>query len=95
VTTVILFQIFYLLNCRSLKDSLLTIGLWTNRWIYAGIGVVLLLQLAFIYLPWMQTVFGSAPLRATSWLEALAVAFLILPVIGVEKWVRKRREGGG
>jgi Ca2+-transporting ATPase len=95
VTTVILFQIFYLLNCRSLKDSILTIGLWTNRWIYVGIGVVLLLQLAFIYLPWMQAVFGSAPLRPTSWLEALAVAFFILPAIGVEKWVRKRREGGG
>lgn len=90
VTTVILFQIFYLLNCRSLKGSLLTIGLWSNPWVYLGIAVVLLLQLGFIYLPFMNTVFGSGPLSATSWLEAIAVAVLIMPVIGIEKWWRKR-----
>lgn len=91
VTTVILFQIFYLLNCRSLKDSILTIGLWSNPWIYVGIGIVLVLQAGFIYLPFMNAIFGSAPLSSTSWLEAMAVAFLILPLIGLEKWWRKRR----
>lgn len=90
VTTVILFQIFYLLNCRSLKDSLFTIGLSSNPWVYAGIAVVLMLQLGFIYLPFMNSIFGSAPLSLTSWLEAMAVAFLIMPVIGLEKWWRKR-----
>jgi Ca2+-transporting ATPase len=91
VTTVILFQIFYLLNCRSLKDFILTIGLWSNPWIYVGIGAVLGLQTAFIYLPFMNTIFGSAPLSLVSWLEAVGVAFLILPIIGVEKWWRNRR----
>ena len=91
VTTVVLFQVFYLLNCRSLKDSLLTIGLWSNPWIFAGIGAVLVLQLGFVYLPFMNTVFGSAPLRLVAWLEAMGLAFLILPLIGAEKWWRKRR----
>ncbi|HSH45533.1 MAG TPA: HAD-IC family P-type ATPase, partial [Longimicrobiales bacterium] len=95
VTTVILFQIFYLLNCRSFRDSILTIGLWSNRWIYAGIAIVLLLQLGFIYLPFMNATFGSAPLGTIPWLEALGVAFLIMPVVGVEKWWRKRRSAGG
>ena len=90
VTTVILFQVFYLLNCRSLKDSLITIGLWSNPWIYVGIAVVLLLQVGFIYLPFMNAVFGSAPLRLASWLEAAAVAFVVMPLIGAEKWWRKR-----
>ena len=90
VTTVILFQIFYLLNCRSLRDSILAIGLWSNPWIFVGIAVVLVLQIGFIYLPFMNTVFGSAPLSLVSWLEALAAAVLILPIIGMEKWWRKR-----
>ena len=91
VTTVILFQVFYLLNCRSLKDSIFTIGLWSNPWIYLGIAVVMVLQAGFIYLPFMNTIFGSAPLSLSSWLEALALAVLIMPIIGVEKWWRKRR----
>ena len=90
VTTVILFQIFYLMNCRSLKDSVFTIGLFSNPWVYVGIGVVLLLQIGFSYLPFMNAVFGSAPLSLPSWIEAVAAAITILPVIGFEKWWRKR-----
>ena len=94
VTTVVLFQVFYLLNCRSLNDSLLVIGLWTNPWVFAGIGTVVLLQVGFVYLPFMNAIFGSAPLRLVSWVEAAGLAFLILPLIGLEKWWRKRRSGG-
>jgi Ca2+-transporting ATPase len=90
VTTVILFQIFYLLNCRSLHDSVLKIGLWSNPWVYAGIGALLLLQAGFVYLPFMNALFGTAPLPASVILQALAVALVVLPVIGAEKWLRNR-----
>jgi magnesium-transporting ATPase (P-type) len=92
VTTVILFQIFYLLNCRSLRDPLLTIGLWTNPTIYLGIGALLLLQLGFVYLPVMNEVFGSAPLGPGPWLAATLVSLVVLPVISLEK--RARRHPG-
>ena len=91
VTTVILFQIFYLLNCRSLRESVLKIGLWSNPWIYAGIGALLLLQLGFIYLPFMNALFGTAPLGPVALLQALAVAVLVLPIISAEKWLRGKR----
>ncbi|MFZ1415386.1 MAG: HAD-IC family P-type ATPase [Defluviicoccus sp.] len=92
VTTVILFQIFYLLNCRSLKASMFRIGLFSNLWIYAGIGTVLLLQIGFIYLPFMNEVFGSAPIDLPAWLRAAGVAVLIMPLIGIEKWWRSRHD---
>jgi magnesium-transporting ATPase (P-type) len=91
VTTVVLFQIFYVLNCRSLRDSVFRIGLWSNPWIYAGIGVLILLQLGFIYLPFMNALFYSAPLSVTALLESLLMALVVLPVVGAEKWWRGRR----
>ncbi len=91
VTTMILFQVFYLLNCRSLRDSAHTIGLWTNPAIYLGIGALLLLQLGFVYLPFMNELFGSAPLALDAWLVAGLVSAIVLPVISLEKWVRKGR----
>jgi magnesium-transporting ATPase (P-type) len=91
VTTVILFQIFYLLNCRSLRESFLKIGLWSNPWIYAGIGALLVLQLGFVYLPFMNTLFGTAPLGPVALLQALVVAVVVLPIISAEKWIRGRR----
>lgn len=85
VTTVIFFQIFYLLNCRSLRRSIFRIGLFSNPWIYVGIAVLIVLQLGFIYLPFMHTAFNSAPLPPMELLKAMGLGLLILPVISLEK----------
>jgi Ca2+-transporting ATPase len=92
VTTVIMFQVFYVINCRSLKDSLLSIGLWSNMTVFIGIAALLLLQLGFIYLPFMNAIFGSLPLSAKDLLVATAVGMIILPVISFEKILRNRLE---
>jgi Ca2+-transporting ATPase len=93
VTTVIFFQIFYLLHCRSFHEPVLRTGLSSNPWIYVGIAAILLLQLAFVYLPFMNALFGSAPLNLKSWGEAATVGLLIVPIISLEKWWRRRRAG--
>jgi len=95
VTTVILFQIFYVLECRSLKGSFLRIGLFSNPWIYVGIGAILLLQLGFVYLPFMNLLFGTAPLTLQALLQSAAVALVVLPLISLEKWLRNRRAPDG
>ncbi|HET6568239.1 MAG TPA: HAD-IC family P-type ATPase [Rhodothermales bacterium] len=92
VTTVILFQIFYLLQCRSLKASVLKIGLWTNPWVYVGIVALLAMQAAFVYLPFMNKLFSSVPLEADAWVRATVVALAVLPVISIEKWWRHRQD---
>lgn len=90
VTTVILFQIFYLLQCRSLRDSMFKIGLFSNPSVYVGIVLLILLQLAFVYVPFMNTLFSSAPLTPEAWLKATLAGMIVLPVISLEKWLRRR-----
>ena len=92
VTTVVMFQIFYLFCCRSMRGSVREIGLWSNLWIYGGIGVLLVLQLGFTYLPFMNAIFGSAPLGIDAWVRATAAAIPIVPIIGIEKWWLRRRD---
>ena len=88
VTFVIMFQIFYMIHCRSLKDSLLKIGFFSNPTVFWGIGVVLALQGLFVYLPLMQQVFNTAPLSLTEIGLTTAAAFIIFPAVSLEKWVR-------
>jgi len=90
VTTVIMFQIFYLLNCRSLNDSIREIGVFSNKTVFIGIGSILLLQALFIYAPFMNAIFGSAPLALSDILLSAAVGAIILPVISIEKLIRRR-----
>lgn len=91
VTSITFTQIFYLLNCRSLCHSLLSQGFFSNPSVYVGIGVLLLLQACFLYLPPLQGIFGSAPLDGRAWLLAMAVGAIVLPVISLDKWIRNRR----
>jgi Ca2+-transporting ATPase len=91
VTTVIMFQIFYMLNCRSLKDSIFKIGFFSNPMVFLGIGALVLLQLAFIYLPPLQAVFQTQPLHLRDLGIAALVGAVILPVISIEKWLQNRR----
>ena len=92
VTTVVMFQIFYLFGCRSLRGSVREIGLWSNPWIYVGIGTLLAFQLGFTYLPFMNDLFGSAPLSPEAWLRAAAAAAPIVPIVALEKWWLRRRD---
>ena len=93
VTTITFTQIFYLLNCRSLRDSIVSQGIFSNPPIFVGIAILLLLQASFIYLPPLQALFGSAPLDWKAWIDALLVGAIVLPVISVEKRLRKWRDG--
>jgi Ca2+-transporting ATPase len=91
VTTVVLFQAFYLLNCRSLRDSIFRIGLFSNPSVLLGIGVLLLLQAAFIYLPLLNDIFGTHPLDPADVVLAALVGAIVLPVVSLEKWFERRR----
>ncbi|MCX5740439.1 MAG: cation transporting ATPase C-terminal domain-containing protein, partial [Proteobacteria bacterium] len=91
VTTVIAFQIFYMLNCRSLRGTLASVGFFSNGTVFIGIASLLALQALFIYAPIMHAIFGSASLAPLDLLWATLTGAIILPVITVEKWDRNRR----
>jgi Ca2+-transporting ATPase len=91
VTTVVLFQVFYLMNCRSLRHSMRSIGWASNPAVFVGIGVLLALQAAFIFAPPLQRVFETTALEPRDLALSAAVGATILPVITIEKRVREHR----
>ena len=91
VTTVVFFQIFYLVNCRSLRLSVFQVGFFSNRAVFAGVGALLLLQAGFVYLPFMQRIFGTASLELKAVGLSALVATAVLPLIEIEKAIRNKR----
>jgi Ca2+-transporting ATPase len=90
VTSIVFLQIFYLLNCRSLQRSIFSIGVFSNKSVLLGIAILVVLQVGFVYLPFMNTLFGSLPLDIYSWLESILFGALVLPIISIEKAIRNR-----
>lgn len=83
-------ELFYLFNCRSLTHSMFSVGVFSNRWLFVGVIIMVVLQLLFTYLPAMQRVFGTASLGVGEWLLIMAVSITIYSVVGVEKRLQRR-----
>lgn len=92
VNAFVAMEIGYLFNCRSLHQSIWRIGWFSNVWVWVGIGSTVALQIAFTYLPFMNAIFGSAPLPLTAWWPVIALGALISLVIGAVKWWENQRE---
>lgn len=76
-TTLVFFQLFNVFNSRSDETSAFH-GLFINKWIWVAIFVSALLQVAVIYMPFLQTAFSTVPLSAADWLVAIGVASSVL-----------------
>ena len=90
VTFVIVFQVFYMIICRSLKDSVFNIGFFSNKKVFVGIAIIVVLHSLFIYTPFMQKVFGTTALDLRDLMVAIGVGFLIFPIIGLEKLIVRK-----
>ncbi|MFZ5833661.1 MAG: cation-transporting P-type ATPase [Planctomycetota bacterium] len=83
-------QTFYLFNCRSLTKSVFEIGLFSNRWVWAGVAAMVAAQLFLTYSPLMNRLFHTAPISPLDWVGILAVGVLVFVVVGAEKRFRRR-----
>ena len=94
VNVIVLVEIVYLFNCRSLTQPCFSRGFFSNRWVFAGAFAMLAAQLVFTYAPVMNRLFHSAPLDGASWLRIGGVALAVVTVVEVEKWLRFGRGRG-
>lgn len=91
VNVFVMIETAFLFNCRSLTQPLWGVAPFSNPWVWAGAGGMLLLQLAFTYLPIFQQLFGTAAIALSAWGEMAAVALAALVIMEIEKALRRRK----
>ncbi len=90
VNVIVMIELFYLFNCRSLRHSMRSLGFFSNPWVLGGSAATVALQLFYTYHPWMNTLFHSAPLALADWAAVVAVSLAVSLAVGGEKWLRER-----
>jgi sodium/potassium-transporting ATPase subunit alpha len=78
LTAIVITQIANVFACRSDRESLRSLGFFTNRLIFIGVASELLLQLFIVYHPWGNKIFSTSPISLASWLLLLPFALLLL-----------------
>jgi Ca2+-transporting ATPase len=90
-TTLTLAQMGNALATRSERDTLWQIGLLTNKFMLGSVLLTFFLQLAVIYVPFLNRTFGTTPLSLTDLLVSLGFSALIFISVEAFKWLRQKK----
>ncbi len=77
-TTLMMFQMFNVINQRSEEQSIFKLGLFTNKWLIGAIILSVGLQVAVVHLPFMNTLFSTVPLKLADWAYAVGISASVL-----------------
>ena len=73
--------------CSRSHDQSVFVGLFANKWLWGAIALSALLQVVVIYVPFLNTAFGTMPLSAGAWVECLGLAMVVLVASELRKCV--------
>ena len=73
--------------CSRSHDQSVFVGLFANKWLWGAIALSALLQVVVIYVPFLNTAFGTVPLSAGAWVECLGLAMIVLVASELRKCV--------
>ena len=63
---------------------------FANRWLNLAVLWEVALLCLVVYVPFLQEPFGTFSFAWSDWLLTVALAFTIVPVLEIVKWVQRR-----
>jgi Ca2+-transporting ATPase len=90
-TVLSLTQLGHVLAIRSEKESLFTIGLFSNKFLIGAVVLTFILQMATIYVPALNPIFKTEPLTLPELAFTLILSSVIFFAVEIEKLFKRRR----
>jgi Ca2+-transporting ATPase len=84
-TVLTLSQLGHALAVRSERESLFSLGLGSNLPLLGAVLLTVALQMAVIYLPWLNGIFRTAPLTGSELVACLVLSAVVFVAVEVEK----------
>ncbi|MBN2870057.1 MAG: cation-transporting P-type ATPase, partial [Campylobacterales bacterium] len=92
-TVLCLSQMGHVLAIRSESESLFSQGLFSNKPLLGAIALTFALQMATVYVPFLNPIFNTEPLTWDELLITLLLSSVVFIAVEIEKWVKRRRRG--
>jgi len=87
-------QMGHVLAIRSERESLFQQGLRSNKPLLAAFTLTLILQLATVYVPFLNPIFHTAPLTWQELLITLGLSLIVFIAVEIEKAISRNRRAG-
>ncbi len=89
-TVLTLSQMGHVLAIRSERESLFTQGVWSNRMLIGALLLTFALQMAVLYVPWLNPIFRTAPLSLGELAACMALSSVVFVGVEIEKVLVRR-----
>jgi magnesium-transporting ATPase (P-type) len=93
VNTLVGGQLFYLFNCRKIRLPSLGKGFFNNKYVFLAVGILILLQMLFVYAPFMNLFFDTRPIDRVYWLYPIGAGLSVFLIVEIEKWLIEKFRG--
>ncbi|MBI5327748.1 MAG: cation-translocating P-type ATPase [Deltaproteobacteria bacterium] len=90
-TVLCLSQMGHVLAIRSEKESLFSQGLFSNKPLLAAFALTFALQMATIYIPFLNPVFKTEPLSLDELFITLVLSSVVFFAVEAEKWWKRKK----
>ncbi len=87
LTGIVITQVANGFVSRSFRESLLSIGIFSNKFLLVGIIFEIALQLFIVYHPLGNSVFSTYPIPLTVWLVLISFALVLFAVEEIKKTI--------
>jgi Ca2+-transporting ATPase len=81
----------HVLAIRSDRESIFSQGLFTNKPLFGAVFLTFILQLATIYVPFLNPIFKTEPLTLTELLFTIIISSVVFFAVEIEKMIYRRR----
>lgn len=78
------------INCRSIEKSIFKMPFFGNKYLIAGLSIAVMLQIAIIYVPFLQNIFSTTALTLADWAKIILVGSSIIWAEELRKSIAKR-----
>jgi Ca2+-transporting ATPase len=89
-TVLTLSQLGHVLAIRSERESLFTLGVLSNPALIGALVLTFALQMAVLYVPWLNPIFKTEPLSVGELGACLALSTVVFVAVEIEKWLMRR-----
>jgi len=91
LTTLAVFQWFNAWNCRSESKSIFQMNPFSNMFLVGATVIIIFLQFAALYTPFLQKILHTTPLSLSEWLIIIPIAGSIILVEEIRKFFYRRK----
>jgi len=91
-STLTLSEMGYVMAIRSTRDSLFSIGLFSNKALLGAVALTTLLQFTVVYIPFLQSIFNTTTLPLKELSICLGLSTFLFVVVEFQKWLIRNKK---